>query len=100
MNFNPNCGCCGGKIVSRESEKEHDKQYFIKCACCYNEYQLKEQCAKSIYTLSTKSESLHTISVTSFQNLSIQHLCYGCKQIECFFCGKKHNSKYHLLIYN
>ena len=94
MNFNP-CGFCGGKIVLRENEKEHDKKYFMKCICCSIEYQLKEQCAKSIYKILTNSESLQSISVTDFQNLSIHHLCFRCKQISCFFCEKKHNRKYH-----
>ena len=91
MNFNP-CGFCGGKIVLRENEKEHDKKYFMKCICCSIEYQLKEQCAKSIYKKLTNSESLQSISVTDFQNLSIHHLCFRCKQISCFFLRKETQS--------
>ena len=49
-----------------------------------NEYQLKEHCAKSIYKEVTNSDSLQTISVSAFRNLSIDHLCVNCKEISCF----------------
>ena len=84
------CGCCGGKIGLTENEK-----YIMKCVCCSTEYQLKEHCAKFIYKEVTNSDSLQTISVSAFRNLSIDHLCVNCKEISCFFCQKKHNRKYY-----
>ena len=89
------CGCCGGKIDLRENKKEYGKKYIMTCICCSNKYQLKEHCAKFIYKEVTKSDSVQTISVSDFENLSIDHLCFDCKEESCFFCERKHNRKYY-----